>query len=150
MKHAAWPATKARLVLAALLRTGWRLKRQRGSHRLLAKPGREDYTFAYHDRAELGAARWSCLERKLDYAPRIFNPLCRKRNRDLTGKRLAVLQSIRNHSQSQSLSGRESLFSCPTIDRDTGKRWNIGDPTSVVLARKLDLQIESVGLLHDF
>ena len=47
-------STKARLVLAALLRNGWTVKRQLGSHRVLAKSGWPDYTFAYHDRVELG------------------------------------------------------------------------------------------------
>jgi len=34
-----WPATKARLVLAALLRIGWTVKRSSGSHRVLAREG---------------------------------------------------------------------------------------------------------------
>ena len=35
-----WPSTKARQVLAALLRIGWTIKRQSGtSHRILAPPG---------------------------------------------------------------------------------------------------------------
>ena len=49
-----WPATKARLVLAALLRIGWSVKRTRGSHRTLERPGWPDYVFAYHDGDELG------------------------------------------------------------------------------------------------
>lgn len=49
-----WPATKARRVLAALLRLGWRVKRQTGSHRLLTRMGWPDYEFAFHDRDELG------------------------------------------------------------------------------------------------
>jgi predicted RNA binding protein YcfA (HicA-like mRNA interferase family) len=53
---AQWPATKAQLVLAALLRIGWTVKRTRGSHRVLARPGWSDYVFAYHDRDELGPA----------------------------------------------------------------------------------------------
>jgi predicted RNA binding protein YcfA (HicA-like mRNA interferase family) len=57
------------LVLAALLRTGWQIKRQRGSHRLLAKPGREDYTFAYHDRAEFGRGALELLGRKTVLRP---------------------------------------------------------------------------------
>ncbi|MDQ2769521.1 MAG: type II toxin-antitoxin system HicA family toxin [Bacteroidota bacterium] len=47
-------ATKARLVLAALLRIGWEQKRQSGSHRTLARPDWEDYTFAFHDGDEVG------------------------------------------------------------------------------------------------
>ena len=46
-----WPATKtkARRVLAALERIGWRVKRQSGSHKLLAREGWPDYEFAFHD-----------------------------------------------------------------------------------------------------
>jgi predicted RNA binding protein YcfA (HicA-like mRNA interferase family) len=32
-----WPATKAKRVLAALLRIGWKIKRQSGSHRTLSR-----------------------------------------------------------------------------------------------------------------
>jgi predicted RNA binding protein YcfA (HicA-like mRNA interferase family) len=32
-----WPSTRAKAVLAALLRIGWRVKRQAGSHRVLAR-----------------------------------------------------------------------------------------------------------------
>jgi predicted RNA binding protein YcfA (HicA-like mRNA interferase family) len=37
-----WPATKARRVLAALVRIGWRVKRQSGSHKLLTREGCPD------------------------------------------------------------------------------------------------------------
>jgi predicted RNA binding protein YcfA (HicA-like mRNA interferase family) len=49
-----WPASKARRALAALERIGWRVQRQRGSHRLLTRPGWPDYEFAFHDRDEIG------------------------------------------------------------------------------------------------
>ncbi|MXX36684.1 MAG: type II toxin-antitoxin system HicA family toxin [Gemmatimonadetes bacterium] len=49
-----WPSTRARRVLTALLRSGWIVKRQSGSHRTLAKEGWPDYTFAFHDRQEIG------------------------------------------------------------------------------------------------
>jgi predicted RNA binding protein YcfA (HicA-like mRNA interferase family) len=49
-----WPATKARRLLAALERAGWRLKRQRGSHRLLSHPNWPDFEFAFHDQDEIG------------------------------------------------------------------------------------------------
>ena len=52
MSH--WPAVKARLVLAALYRIGWTLKRQSGSHRTLARPGWADFVFAFHDTEEIG------------------------------------------------------------------------------------------------
>jgi predicted RNA binding protein YcfA (HicA-like mRNA interferase family) len=49
-----WPAAKAQRVLAALLRIGWTVKRQSGSHRTLQRSGYPDYVFAFHDREELG------------------------------------------------------------------------------------------------
>ena len=49
-----WPSSKARKVLAALLRIGWQLKRQSGSHRTLAREGWPDFVFAFHDAEELG------------------------------------------------------------------------------------------------
>jgi predicted RNA binding protein YcfA (HicA-like mRNA interferase family) len=45
---------KARRLLAALLRSGWSIKRQRGSHRTLERPGWPDYVFAFHDGDEVG------------------------------------------------------------------------------------------------
>jgi predicted RNA binding protein YcfA (HicA-like mRNA interferase family) len=50
----AWPATKARRVVAALLRNGWSIKRQSGSHRVLERAGWADLVFAFHDDVEIG------------------------------------------------------------------------------------------------
>lgn len=49
-----WPSTRARRVLAALLRIGWSVKRQSGSHRTLERIGWADYVFAFHDDDEIG------------------------------------------------------------------------------------------------
>ncbi|MEW6375847.1 MAG: type II toxin-antitoxin system HicA family toxin [Thermodesulfobacteriota bacterium] len=50
-----WPSTRARQVLAALLRIGWTIKRQSGtSHRVLTRADWPDYVFAFHDREEIG------------------------------------------------------------------------------------------------
>jgi predicted RNA binding protein YcfA (HicA-like mRNA interferase family) len=49
-----WGSAKAARVLAALLRIGWYVKRQSGSHRTLARDGWPDYVFAFHDGDELG------------------------------------------------------------------------------------------------
>lgn len=49
-----WSSTRARLVLAALLRIGWIVKRQSGSHRTLSRPGWSDFVFAFHDNEEIG------------------------------------------------------------------------------------------------
>jgi predicted RNA binding protein YcfA (HicA-like mRNA interferase family) len=49
-----WPATKASQVLRTLIRLGWTVKRQRGSHRVLSRSGSPDFVFAFHDNEELG------------------------------------------------------------------------------------------------
>jgi predicted RNA binding protein YcfA (HicA-like mRNA interferase family) len=49
-----WRSTRARRVLAALLRIGWSIKRQVGSHRTLERAGWSNFTFAFHDDAEIG------------------------------------------------------------------------------------------------
>ncbi len=49
-----WPSTRAQQVLAALQRAGWVIKRQSGSHRTLARAGWPDFSFAFHDREEIG------------------------------------------------------------------------------------------------
>ena len=49
-----WPSTRAQRVLAALMRIGWSVKRQSGSHRVLSRAGLPDYVFAFHDGEELG------------------------------------------------------------------------------------------------
>jgi predicted RNA binding protein YcfA (HicA-like mRNA interferase family) len=49
-----WPSAKAKRVLAALLRIGWSIKRERGSHRTLERIGFADYVFAFHDNEEIG------------------------------------------------------------------------------------------------
>lgn len=50
----AWSARKARLVYAALLRIGWILKKQVGSHRKLRRAGWPNFTFCFHDSDEIG------------------------------------------------------------------------------------------------
>ena len=49
-----WRATKAKRVLAALERLGWKEKRRSGSHRTLSRPGWPDVVFAFHDGEEIG------------------------------------------------------------------------------------------------
>ncbi|MBA3913208.1 MAG: type II toxin-antitoxin system HicA family toxin [Acidobacteriales bacterium] len=50
-----WPSSKARKVLAALLRIGWReASRKPGSHVRLERPNFPDYTWAFHEGEELG------------------------------------------------------------------------------------------------
>ena len=49
-----WPSAKAKRVFAALLRLGWQIKRQTGSHRTLSRKGWPDFVFAFHDGEEIG------------------------------------------------------------------------------------------------
>jgi predicted RNA binding protein YcfA (HicA-like mRNA interferase family) len=55
----AWRSAKARRVYAALLRIGWTLKKQVGSHRRLQRPGWPNFTFSFHDSEEIGLAALS-------------------------------------------------------------------------------------------
>ncbi len=52
MSH--WPSVRARVLLQALLRMGWQVKRQSGSHRTLTREGWPDYVFAFHDGEDIG------------------------------------------------------------------------------------------------
>ncbi|MDD5298935.1 MAG: type II toxin-antitoxin system HicA family toxin [Gallionella sp.] len=49
-----WPSVKAKRLLAALLRLGWQVKRQSGSHKTLSRNGWPDFVFAFHDGDEIG------------------------------------------------------------------------------------------------
>jgi len=64
-----FPSAKATRVLAALLRSGWRLRRQAGSHRVLAKPGCPDFVFAFHDRAEIGPRMLARIAKRTGLKP---------------------------------------------------------------------------------
>ena len=66
---AAWPSTRARRVLAALLRTGWRIKRETGSHKTLARDGWPDYVFAFHDSDEIGPKMLSRIAKHTGLKP---------------------------------------------------------------------------------
>ncbi len=52
MSH--WRSVKAKRLLAALLRIGWSVKRQTGSHKVLSRSGWVDVVFAFHDNDEIG------------------------------------------------------------------------------------------------
>jgi predicted RNA binding protein YcfA (HicA-like mRNA interferase family) len=64
-----WPSVKAPKALAALLRIGWKIKRQGGtSHRILERSGWPDILFAYHDRVTLGPTAMKVLAKKTGLA----------------------------------------------------------------------------------
>jgi predicted RNA binding protein YcfA (HicA-like mRNA interferase family) len=64
-----WPATKARRVFAALLRIGWQLKREAGSHKVLARDGQPDFVFAFHDSDEIGPRMLARIARRTGLRP---------------------------------------------------------------------------------
>ncbi len=64
-----WPSAKAARVLAALLRAGWSIKRQTGSHRVLQKAGKQDFVFAFHDRDEIGPRMMARIARHTGLKP---------------------------------------------------------------------------------
>ena len=49
-----WSSSKAKRVLAALIRIGWSIKRESSSHKILTRPGWPDVVFAFHDKDEIG------------------------------------------------------------------------------------------------
>jgi predicted RNA binding protein YcfA (HicA-like mRNA interferase family) len=64
-----WGARKARLVLGALIRIGWKLKRQSGSHKILERHGSPDFVFAFHDGEEIGPRMLSRIARHTGLKP---------------------------------------------------------------------------------
>jgi predicted RNA binding protein YcfA (HicA-like mRNA interferase family) len=64
-----WPSAKARQVLAALLRTSWFVKRQSGSHRVMARPGSPDFVFAFHEGEEIGPRMLARIARRTGLTP---------------------------------------------------------------------------------
>jgi predicted RNA binding protein YcfA (HicA-like mRNA interferase family) len=65
-----WPSVRARILLHALLRIGWRIKRQSGSHRTLSREGYSDYVFAFHDGEEVGPRMLARIAKHTGITPR--------------------------------------------------------------------------------
>ncbi|MBI3155770.1 MAG: type II toxin-antitoxin system HicA family toxin [Burkholderiales bacterium] len=64
-----WPSAKARRVFAALMKLGWQLKRQTGSHRTLAREGWPDFVFGFHDGEEIGPRMLARIAKHTGLAP---------------------------------------------------------------------------------
>jgi predicted RNA binding protein YcfA (HicA-like mRNA interferase family) len=64
-----WKSAKARRVLAALEKIGWRVKRQKGSHKTLERDGWADYVFAFHDGDEIGSKMMTRVAKKTGLKP---------------------------------------------------------------------------------
>lgn len=64
-----WKSVKARQLLAALLRIGWEVAWQKGSHRRLKRADWPNYTFAFHDGEEIGAGLLPQIAKKTGLTP---------------------------------------------------------------------------------
>ena len=56
--------------MAALLRIGWQIKRQSGSHRTLSRPDWPDFVFAFHDDEELGPRMLARIAKRTGLKPK--------------------------------------------------------------------------------
>ena len=65
----AWPSVKARRLLAALMRSGWQIKRQTGSHKTLMREGSVDVVFAFNDGDEVGPKMLSRIAKHTGLKP---------------------------------------------------------------------------------
>jgi len=64
-----WPSARAARVLAALLRIGWSVKRQRGSHATLQRTGWPDFVWAFHEGVELGPRMLARVAKRTGLVP---------------------------------------------------------------------------------
>jgi len=64
-----WRSIQARRLLTSLLRIGWRIKRQTGSHRTLEREGWPDFIFAFHDGEEVGPRMLARIAKKTGLRP---------------------------------------------------------------------------------
>ena len=64
-----WRSCRAKQVLSALYRNGWKLKRQTGSHRTLSKPEFPDFVFSFHDGEEIGPRMLARISKRTGLKP---------------------------------------------------------------------------------
>ena len=65
-----WRSVEARALLAALLRLGWSIKRERaGSHVILTRPGWPNYIFAFHAGGEVGPTMLARVAKRTGLRP---------------------------------------------------------------------------------
>ena len=64
-----FPSTKVKQVLAALVRIGWSVKRQTGSHKVLQRKGYDDFVFAFHQGEEIGSRMLQRIAKKTGLTP---------------------------------------------------------------------------------
>ncbi len=63
------PSMKARRVLAALQRIGWRIKREASSHKVLSREDWPDTVFAFHDSEEIGPRMLARIAKRTGLRP---------------------------------------------------------------------------------
>ncbi len=65
-----WGSAKARKVYKALLKIGWKVKREApGSHTILSREGWEDFTFAFHGGEEIGPRMLTRISKRTGLKP---------------------------------------------------------------------------------
>ena len=64
-----WPSAKANIVFRALLRGGWRVLSQKGSHIKLTHPEYGNYMFGFHDNEEIGPKMLSRIAKRTGLIP---------------------------------------------------------------------------------
>jgi predicted RNA binding protein YcfA (HicA-like mRNA interferase family) len=67
-----WPSTKAAKVFRALLRIGYAVKSQKGSHAVLTHPDRDAYIWAFHDAVEIGPKMMARIAKRTGLRPEGF------------------------------------------------------------------------------
>ena len=67
MSH--WSSVRARVLLQALMRRGWQVKRQTGSHRTLSRAGDSDFVFAFRDGEEVGPRMLARIAKQTGLTP---------------------------------------------------------------------------------
>jgi len=67
-----WPSARAKRVLAALLRIGWQIKRETGSHKVLSRTDYPDVVFAFHDKDEIGPKMLARIAKQTGLEPKHF------------------------------------------------------------------------------
>ena len=64
-----WRSTKSRRVLKALEKIGWEYTRSHSSHKVLTKPGFQNFIFCFHDRDEIGPPMLSKISKQTGLSP---------------------------------------------------------------------------------
>lgn len=64
-----FPSAKAKQVLAALVRIGWSVKRQTGSHKVLQRKGYDDFVFSFHHGEEIGGRMLQRIAKRTGLTP---------------------------------------------------------------------------------